>query len=81
MDLINTPAIPFNPPDDGDVVLGIVQIYFKRCVTWIFGRYKQFARYTLHTFDKEVITEPPTSENVSFLAFKARNYGGYYAAH
>jgi len=23
-----------------------------------------------------VITEPPTSENVSFLAFKARNYGG-----
>ncbi len=55
MDLINTPAIPLNTAYDGDVVLGIAQIYFKRCVTWIFGRYKQFARYALHTFDKEVI--------------------------
>lgn len=55
MDLINIPAIPLNTAYDGDVVLGITQIYFKRCVTWIFRRYKQFARYTLHTFDKEVI--------------------------
>lgn len=28
MDLIDTPAIPLNTAYDGDVVLGIAQIYF-----------------------------------------------------
>lgn len=56
MDLINTPAIPLNTAYDGDVVLGITQIYFKRCVTWIFRRYKQFARHTLYAFDEKVVS-------------------------